>query len=183
MEPESVRGASNLVDRLRGDLDPAVHQARLVDGDRILGGSFQRLARLDVEDAPVAGALDGRLTIVELPLGERASGVRALVREREQPRFHVRDRDAARRQVERADLSLGDLRDRPDAYEVHAQARTSADQPRCSTVTAPSTAKITRIGVIAPGITSPMSSAMNRSSRWKKPSVNCTPTASASARM
>jgi hypothetical protein len=154
-----------------------------VDGEGILGGSFERLTSLDVEDAAVTRAFDRRLAVVELPLGEGAPGVRALVREREHPGFGVHDRHPPSRQVERANLSLGDLGDRPDANEIHSQARTSADQPRCSAVTAPSTAKITRIGVIAPGMTSPMSSAMKRSSRWKKPSVSCTPTASASARM
>jgi hypothetical protein len=168
---------------VRGDLDPAVHQARLVDGDGILRGSLEGLACLDVEDTAVARALDGGLSVVERPLGKSAPRVRALIREGEQPRFHVRDGHTAHRQIERANLSLGDLRDRSDANEIHSYARTSADQPRCSAVTAPSTAKITRIGVIAPGTTSPMSSAMNRSSRWKNPSVSCTPTASASARM
>ena len=109
-----------LMDRLRSDLDPAVHQARLVDGDGILCGAFERLTRFDVEDAPMARALDRGLAIVELPLGKSAPGVCALVREREQPRLHVHDRHTASGQVERADLSLGDLRDRPDAHELHS---------------------------------------------------------------
>jgi len=85
------------MDRLRRDLDPAVHQARLVDGDGVLGGSLERLSRLDIEDAPVARALDGGLAIVERPLGEGTSGVCALVREREQPSLDVHDRHSARR--------------------------------------------------------------------------------------
>ena len=108
------------MDRLRGDLDPAVHQARLVDGNGILCGAFERLTRFDVEDAPVARALDRGLAIVELPFGKRTPGVCALVSEREQPRLHVHDRYTARRQIERANLSLGDLRDRPDAHELHS---------------------------------------------------------------
>src|ERR687895_403984 len=46
------------VDRLFGDLDPPVHQARLMNRNGILGGSFEWLARLDVEDAAVTRALD-----------------------------------------------------------------------------------------------------------------------------
>jgi hypothetical protein len=48
-----------LMDRLFGDLDPPVHQARPVDGDGILGRPFEWFARLDVEHAPVTGALHG----------------------------------------------------------------------------------------------------------------------------
>ncbi len=87
-------------------------------------------------------------------------------------------------QIERPHLALGDLGERSDAHELH---RPRLARARTSRAGAPSPLRARRgstgSGSSRPGTTSPMISAMNRSSRWKKPSVSCTPTASASARM
>src|SRR3954464_12041558 len=61
--------------------------------DRDVGGQGLRLAGAQVEQRPVARALDGAVVGIELPLGERTVVVRAAVLEGEQLAIAVEDAD------------------------------------------------------------------------------------------
>src|SRR5689334_22896065 len=62
-----------------------------VDGD--VGGQGLRLAGPQVEQRPVARALDGAVLGIERPLGERAVVVRAAILDREELAVAVEDAD------------------------------------------------------------------------------------------
>src|SRR3954452_22896490 len=62
-----------------------------VDGD--VGGQGLRLARPQIEQRSVAGALDGAVLGIQLPLGERTIVVRAAVLDGEQLAVAVEDAD------------------------------------------------------------------------------------------
>src|SRR6266566_2872651 len=181
--PVARRGKFDLADRFGRDLDPAVDLAGGEHRQRIAGRALEWLAGLGVEHALACGAEEPIRTIVERSVGERTPVARAGLADGEQAPLIVRHDDAASGDVVRAQLALGDLRERAHPNELRHQAPRSAEKTRCTTVTLPRTARSTRTGSIAPGITSPTISARTRSSRWKSPSLNRTPAASASARM
>src|SRR3954453_12798916 len=61
--------------------------------DRDVGGQGLRLARPQIEQRSVAGALDGAVLGIQLPFGERTIVVRAAVLDREQLTVAVEDAD------------------------------------------------------------------------------------------
>src|SRR6185503_445140 len=121
-------------DRRRGDLDPAVVLARGVQGQRVTRRALDRLTGLEVEHALALGARDLCGPVVERSLAELAAVPGARLGECEQPALVVCDRNACGGQIERADLTLGDLRQRADAEILGAHAPLTARNDRCSTV-------------------------------------------------
>src|SRR3954451_4414496 len=83
-----------------------------VHGD--VGGQGQRLSRPQIEQRSVAGALDGAVLGVQLPLGERTIVVRAAILEREQLAVAVEDADLEVLPLDDARRTGRELRERTD---------------------------------------------------------------------
>src|SRR3954453_5653340 len=83
-----------------------------VHGD--VGGQGLRLARPQIEQRSVAGALDGAVLGIQLPLGGRAIGVAAAVLEREQLAVAVEDADLEVLPLDDARGTGRELRERAD---------------------------------------------------------------------
>src|SRR4051812_25833229 len=74
-------------------LDDVVLDANREGVDRDVGGQGERLARPQIEQRSVAGALDGAVLGLQLPFGERTVVVRAAVLDGEQLAIAVEDAD------------------------------------------------------------------------------------------
>src|SRR4051794_20973350 len=83
-----------------------------VHGD--VGGQCLRLARAQIEQRSVTGALDGAVLGIQLPLGERTVVVRAAVLEREQLAVAVEDADLEVLPLDDARGTGRELRERAD---------------------------------------------------------------------
>src|SRR3954464_13697376 len=83
-----------------------------VDGD--VGGQGLRLARPQIEQRSVAGALDGAVLGIQLPLGERTIVVRAAVLDGEQLAVAVEDADLEILPLDDARGTGRELRERAD---------------------------------------------------------------------
>src|SRR3954452_7213474 len=82
--------------------------------DRDVGGQGLRLARPQIEQRSVAGALDGAVLGIQLPFGERTIVVRAAVLDREQLTVAVEDADLEVLPFDDARGTGRELRERAD---------------------------------------------------------------------
>src|SRR4051812_19296092 len=123
----STHGGEAVVDR---DIDVHVlplHADR-VDGHRLGGRQVGGFAGAQVEARPVQPALDGRgaLELLDVPFGQRDLGVRAEVLDRVDLALEPDDGDVDVGQLHPERPGLGDVLQRADLLEAHAETAWSS---------------------------------------------------------